>query len=439
MNFLGRFFSKAAAPSTSSFFLAGLSSSLPQNIKAYAKEGYSENPIVFACASIIANAAASVKLEVYTTDAKGNKKVDTKHPLLDLMAKPNPMQTWEEFAIEMVAWHRVAGEFFILRLPETGKPKELYILNPDLMDVKGADSGNIPFRYEYGTGEKKSVYPVNRLTGESQILHIKTFNPNNQWRGLSPLSPAARATDIHNNGSKWNSNLLLNSARPSGVVEVAGTVDETTVNRLREYFKKAWEGPSNAGNVPLLTGGAKFTQLSHSPKDMDFEKNMAGAAKDIGLVYGVPLPLLTMEAATFSNMDAAQERLWTDTVLPLLNLIIKKLSQFLVPLFDSSKSGVTLAYNADSAPGLEPQRERLYKRMKDAVGGGLITPNEARAEMGFEEVEGGDVLLVPGTLKPIDQAEAQPTNDLVKAMKLAGFDAKEIIDALGATSIKEAA
>lgn len=436
MKFLGRFFSKAAAPSSSSFFLEGLLSSLPQNIKAYAKEGYSENPIVFACASIIANATASVKLEVYTTDAKGNKKVDTKHPLLDLMAKPNPMQTWEEFAIEMVAWHRVAGEFFVLRLPETGKPKELYILNPDLMDVKGAESGNIPLRYEYGAGEKKRVYPVNRLTGESQILHIKTFNPNNQWRGLSPLSPAARATDIHNNGSKWNSNLLLNSARPSGVVEVAGTIDETTINRLREYFKKAWEGASNAGNVPLLTGGAKFTQLSHSPKDMDFEKNMAGAAKDIGLVFGVPLPLLTMEAATFSNMDAAQERLWTDTVLPLLNLIIKKLSQFLVPLFDSSKNAVTLAYNADSAPGLEPQRERLYKRMKDAVGGGLITPNEARAEMGFEEVEGGDVLLVPGTLKPIEQAESKPITDIVKAMTDCGFSAKDIAEALG---VKEAA
>jgi HK97 family phage portal protein len=437
VRFLRGFFSKAApAPSSSSFFLEGFSASLPQNIRAYAKEGYSENPIVFACASIIANAAASVKLEVYTVDSSGNKKVDVRHPILDLMSKPNPMQTWEEFAIELFAWHRVAGEVFILRLPEKGKPKELYILNPDLMDVKGAENGNIPLRYEYGSGEKKKTYTVNRITGESQILHIKTFNPNSPWRGLSPLSPAARATDIHNNGSRWNSNLLLNSARPSGVVEMAGTVDESTINRLREYFKKAWEGVANAGNIPLLTGGAKFTQLSHTPKDMDFQNSMADASKNIGLVYGVPLPLLTMEAATFSNMDAAQERLWTDTVLPLLNQVIKNLSQFLVPLFDSSKSNIHLAFNADSVPALEPKRERLFKRMKDAVGGGLLTPNEARAEMGYAEVDSGDVLLVPGTLKPIDQADSKPTDELVKAMKRAGYDAKEVADALG---MKEAA
>ena len=435
MKFLGRFFSKAAPAASSSFFLDGFSASLHQNIKAYAKEGYSENPIVFACASIIANAAASVKLEVYTVDEKGNRKVDTKHPLLDLMTKPNPMQTWEEFAIELVAWHRVAGEAFVLRLPATGKPKELYILNPDLMDVKGAKSGNIPLRYEYGTGENKTTYSVNKLSGESQILHIKTFNPNNPWRGLSPLSPAARATDIHNNGSRWNSSLLVNSARPSGIVEMAGTVDESTINRLRDYFKKAWEGAANAGNLPILTGGSKFTPLSHNPKDMDFQNSMGDASKNIGLVYGVPLPLLTMEAATFSNMDAAQERLWTDTVLPLLNLIIKKLSGFLVPMFDA-KGQYHLAYNADSVPALEPKRERLFKRMKDAVGGGLLTPNEARAEMGYAEVDKGDVLLIPGTLKPIDQEEPEPTTELVKAMRRAGYDAKEVADALG---MKEAA
>lgn len=398
-----------------------------RDIRAYATEGYAENPIVFACASIIATACASVKLEVHRTKRDGTKDVLVDHPILRLLAQPNPMQGWEEFMMEMVAWHRVAGEVFILRLPEKGKPAELHLLNPAHMDIDRPKEGRLPLAYIYGTGQSKQRYPVNQLDGSSQVLHIKTFNPTDPWRGLSPLSPSARDVDTHNAGGKWNSSLLTNSARPSGVIEVAGSVTETAADQLRRWFKEAWQGAKNAGAMPILTGGAKFTPLSHNPKDMDFMNSMSSAAKNTGLVYGVPLPLLTMEASTFSNMDAAQERLWTDTVIPLLTLLLKKLGGFLMPLM--SERDAMLCYNSDSVPALEAKRERLFKRMKEAVGGGLLTPNEARAEMGFDEVVGGDELLIPGTLKPLNTP--QPVTGLAKAMKDSGFSAEEVADALG--------
>jgi HK97 family phage portal protein len=424
----GNWFKKAAPAITSSVFIDSLIGNLPQNIRAYAVEGYSQNPIAFACASIIATAAASVKLEVHRWDAEGKKVVETKHQVLDLLERPNKMQTWEEFAIEMVSWHRIAGEAFILRLPANGQPKELYVLNPANMDVKGGSNGNIPEKFVYTVNNEKREYRVNQFSGECQILHIKTNNPNDPWRGLSPLSASARAVDIHNAGAKWNSSLLNNSARPSGVLEIAGTVDPSTAERLRKWFKDAWQGAGNAGGLPLLTGGAKFTALSHNPKDMDFQNSMSAAAKDIGLVYGVPLPLLTMEASTFSNMDAAQERLWTETVLPLLDLLIKKLSGFLVTQF--GETNMRLAYNADSVPALEAKRERMFKRMKEAVGGGLLTPNEARVEMGFDEIDGGEELLVPGNLRPANSGMQSQGGALAKAMKDAGFTASEIAEAL---------
>jgi hypothetical protein len=51
------------------------------------------------------------------------------------------------------------------------------------------------------------------------------------------------------------------------------------MNRLREFFKKAWAGVQNAGNIPLLTGGMKFTALSHNPKDMDFKESIGGGGQ----------------------------------------------------------------------------------------------------------------------------------------------------------------
>jgi len=408
--------------SSSLLLLNGESDTTPQKVGDYIREGFTGNPIVNACISKIAEAAASVKLELHTQKDDGETTVEVTGDVLALLARPNPVQTWEEFIQELIAWRCVAGEAFVLRLPASGQPRELYLLNPAHVVVKEG-KGLVPVAYEYGSGETKARYPVNVVTGVSQVLHLKRLNLANSWRGLSQLAPCSRAVDIHNNGARWNGSLLNNGARPSGVIEMQGAVDESTLSALREYFKKAWQGVKNAGSIPMLTGGAKFTALSHNPKDMDFEKNMSGAAKDIALVLGVPLPLVTMEAATFSNMDAAQERLWMETVLPLLNVVIKKLSDFLMPLYPARDSKKVLAYNADSVPALEMRRERLYKRMGTAVRDNLITTDEARAEMGFEEL-GGAAAELAG-VKP------EAPKELVKAMRDCGYTAAEIAEAVG--------
>lgn len=435
MAFLDRFRKKAlAAPGTSSFFLDGSGGGLPLQVQTFAKEGYSLNPVVFACVGMIGQAAASVKLELHKYDAKGDRTVILSDKLLDRLKQPNPTQSWKDFIQEMVAWHRIAGEVFVLRLPEKGPPAELYLMNPAHITVEKAENSLVPKAFVHGIGEGKITYPVDQLTGASQVLHIKTFNPLDPWRGLSPLHPAARAVDTHNAGAKWNAALLNNSARPSGLLELTGSPSEDTIQKLKKFLKAVWSGPENAGDIPVLTGGAKFTPLSHNPKDMDFQNNMGEAAKNTALVFGVPLPLVTMEASTFSNMEAAQERLWTDTVLPLLDVLIDSLSRFLLPLYQRGAKGDSyrLAYNADSVPALEARRERLYKRMAAAVGGCLLTPNEARIEMGFDDVPRGDQLMVPGTLKPLDSlgTDPQPADALAKAMRKAGYSAEEVVKAL---------
>lgn len=422
------------APGSTAFFVTGLSSTVTRTIKQYASEGYETNPIVYACIARIAEACSSVKLELHRTDAEGNRVVLNKHKLLDVLKKPNPTQSWTDFIQEMVAWYKIAGEVFILRLPEKGPAAELYLLDPSAMDVeKDANGSAVPLAYLYGSGEKRKRFPVNAVTGESQVLHIKTFNPSDPFRGLPPLKAAARAVDTHNHGAAWNSNLLLNGARPSGVVEFEkGSPNDAAMSQLREFFKKAWQGVKNAGNVPILTGGAKFTPLSHTPKDMDFKESMGEAAKNTALVLGVPLPLVTMEASTFANMEAAEERLWIDTVLPLLNMFMASLTNFLLPLYGNTSTATeALGYNSDSVPALEARRERLFKRMGQAIKDSLITPDEARAEAGFEEMGGAAAqLLVAGTMKALDRINDKPDPvtpaDIGKGLKALGYTDDEV-------------
>lgn len=447
MDFLNRFLRKKALPvpgSSSFFVLNGFSSTALKDIKAFANEGYLQNPIVYACISTLQQACSSVKLEVHRVDDAGNVKVETKHAALDLLARPNPTQGWTDFIAEMVAWHRIAGEVFVLRLPEKGPAKEMYLLDPSAVGVEKDKQGSaVPRAYIYGKDPASATrYPVNFLTGESQVLHIKTFNPFDPFRGISPMKAASAAIDTHNFGAQWNAKLLQNGARPSGVVEFEGAAPDTnTLNQLREYFKKAWQGVQNAGNIPLLAGGAKFTPLSHNPKEMDFKDSMAEAAKNIAMVFGVPLPLVTMEAATHSNTEQAEERLWIDTVLPLLNVLISGLSKFIMPTL-GGKPNERLAYNSDSVPALEARRERLYKRMGQAVKDGLLKPDEGREEMGFPALgDNADKLLVSSTMTTLDKLGEQPKAvvppaELVKSLEAMGYRKEDMAQIFG---IQEAA
>jgi phage portal protein BeeE len=48
------------------------------------------------------------------------------------------------------------------------------------------------------------------------VLHIRLFNPFDDYYGLAPLAAAQMALDTHNAASYWNKALLDNSARASG-------------------------------------------------------------------------------------------------------------------------------------------------------------------------------------------------------------------------------
>ena len=54
--------------------------------------------------------------------------------------------------------------------------------------------------------------------GLQPICHIKTFHPQDDHYGFSPLQAAAVAVDVHTSASAWSKALLDNAARPSGAL-----------------------------------------------------------------------------------------------------------------------------------------------------------------------------------------------------------------------------
>lgn len=364
--------------------------------RAFVEEGYQRNPVIYMAVEEIAKAIAGLEFEL----KRGDEYIED-HPLLDLLKRPNPMQGGREFIKTCIVDYLTQGEMAIAQPQGQKQPVELWRVDPSEIEVKPG-RGGIPAAYVHRRNGVQTDFPVRGVTApRADLFFYKRFNPRDYWRGQSPLMAGGIAGDIHNRGQEWNYNLLKNAAKPSGIVSFKDDPSEETVSRLKEWFKRAFQGSENSGEIAALTGGAEWAQTSLSPLDMDFMNSMTEAKKLIAGVFGVPLPLIDNEAATFANMDTAKERFYTDTVLPLANEWLEAFGAWILPAFGDD---LELCIDMDDIPALEAVRNRKFDRVMKALNAGIITVDEARDEIGYD---------------PMDPADAQDQDDVEDAAQAA--------------------
>ena len=399
------------------YFGVGTEESRQYKYEDLAKEGYLKNAIVYRCVNEISKGASAVPFIIKMGD-----QIIEQHPLIDLLMRPNPLQSYSEFFNSLYGYVLLSGNAYILKVgSEMGTPKELHQLRPDRIQIKGG--GNpMPDRYEYMlNGQVRETYPVDQLNGFSELKHIKLWNPLDDYYGLSPMSAAAIEVDQFNMASKHNVNLLQNGARPSGAVifkpqDDAGfavNLTESQRQQLLTDLNNRFAGSGNAGRPMLLEGDFDWKEMGLSPKDMDFHQLKNMAATDIALCFGVPSQLVGVpDSQTYSNVAEARLALYEETIIPHLRKISSDLNEWLVPLFDDR---LTLEFDIDSIPALSERRKRTYENVTSAVKEGIMTRNEARESLGLQPVDGADELYISANLFPISDGEVEkpinPIND----------------------------
>jgi HK97 family phage portal protein len=97
-----------------------------------ATEGYMKNAIVFRCVNEISKGASSVPFVVQNVD----HEILEIHPAVDLLKRPNPLQSYSEFMNAMFGFLLLSGNAYILRVQgSSGLPRELYLLRPDRIKI----------------------------------------------------------------------------------------------------------------------------------------------------------------------------------------------------------------------------------------------------------------------------------------------------------------
>jgi HK97 family phage portal protein len=356
----------------------------PRDYAALAREGYLGNAVVYRAVKLVAENAASCVFLAYEGAAESER-----HPLLDLLARPNPRQDGAAFFESLYSHLLLAGNAYVEAVTLGGAVRELYALRPDRMRVvPGADGWAEAYEYSVAGRTVRFEQAAARV---APILHLAAFHPLDDHYGLSALEAAAVAVDVHNAAARWTKALLDNSARPSGALVYAGpegaALSDGQYERIKRELEEQYQGTRNAGRPLLLEGGLDWKAMSLSPKDMDFIEAKHAAAREIALAFGVPPMLLGIPGDnTYSNYREANRALWRQTVLPLAARVGASLAAWLSPAFGD---GVTLAVDTDRIEALAADRAAAWERVTQAP---FLTVNEKRAAVGYGPLEGADVV-----------------------------------------------
>lgn len=374
-----------------------------RNYEAFAHEGYARNVIAYRAVRLIAENAASIPILAY--DDHG-KEIEN-HKLLQVLRRPNPWQGYEDFIDALISYWRIAGNGYIEAVTLNKDIRELYAIRPDRMKAVAGRRG-YPSAWRYTVDGRYFDFDMD-LPGLAQqpILHVKDFNPADDWYGLSPIEAGSYAIDVYNAASGFNKALLDNSASPSGAFQVEGEPGENSLTkdqftRLKEQMNENYAGAKNAGRMMLLEGGLKWVPMGLTPKDLQYTDGKNQTAREIALAFGVPPMLLGIPGDnTYSNYQEANRAFHRQTVIPLLVRLLGAISNWVQPTYE----GINLRPNLDQIDALAIEREAAWNRIKNAD---FLTTDEKREALGYAPYkptdDPGGKIMVNGGLMPVEDA-----------------------------------
>jgi HK97 family phage portal protein len=356
--------------------------------------------------TIIANNIAPLPIQV--VDAEGEEVAN--HEVTQLFNMPNDTQSqaefWEEYVIHMM----LGGEAFMEFVPNAAgtKPVEAWLRRPDLVGVRPDASEERKLfptvaGYQYGSDDLQDMIPA------EWMHHSKFTNPNNPWRGIAPITALRSALIIDMFASAWSRKFLQSGARPDFGVIAPNGITPTEREKMEADLATKFGGTENAHKPIILEEGVTdIKPFSFPPKDIEWLEQRRFSRDEVGAVFAVPDEVMGYGRDTYENMDAAHRWLWLLTLVPFIRRRDDGLTKFFTIIHPTLDRG--LKVHTDLANVAALQEDILPKLEAAEVLWGMGIPFNVinqRLQLGFEEVEGGDVGYIPFSLFPVGEMPAR--------------------------------
>ncbi|EOB5418213.1 phage portal protein, partial [Escherichia coli] len=178
-----------------------------------------------------------------------------------------------------------------------------------------------------------------------------------------------------------------NGGRPSGVIEIPGSITEENAKKLKSNWDSGYTG-ENAGKTAILSNGAKYNPTTFSPVDAQTVEQLKMTAEIVCSVFRVPAYKIGVgQPPSSDNVEALEQQYYSQCLQTLIESIELLLDEAL-------ETGENESTEFDVTTLLRMDSERRMKTLGDAVKNTLLTPNEARKRENLPPLAGGDALYL---------------------------------------------
>ena len=348
------------------------------------------------CCAIISDAVVSAKWWIMDDQ---DRIIDS-GPLIELLKKPNPTQTWREIKGRIIQHLLLTGNAFLvkergLNPTPNSKIRELLILQSNRVEVKKDQRGMV---VGYDFIPKLGAKAIHFKTFE--IIHFKLPNPNDPYYGLGKIEQGEVIYNLDQAAKKSGWKFFENGAVFSATLEMEGAMAEDAKTRLRADI-----GDKNVGwfkwhKFLILDRGLKLKSAQATNRDMEYINLLKYTREMILLMFGVPPAKAgVLENANYSNSKEQDHTFNAETVTPLLDLLDDKLTHELTMEFNPKWRHVS----DDIVKDDEDIKSQIAARYFSIVG---LTPNEIREDfLGFKrlDVAGMDTPYIGLNLIPVGE------------------------------------
>ena len=333
------------------------------------------------------------------------------HPVLQLMAQPDPMIMGSLFWGWCIQDYKLFGNTYLrkIRSSTRGTVTALQFLPQDM--VRPVGNGVNPLtHYIYTTDGRSFDIPV------SDIIHIRYGrDPSDIRIGRAPLTAVLREIATDNTASTTAYGLLANGAMPSLIVgpDAKETSVDMSMDDARQVKRQLHEDLTGdgSGGIVVMTGAYKMDRVSLTPSELALDSVRRVPEERICSALGINPMVLGLgsglERSTYSNYERAQQAAWEDGMVPLLRTLADAITADLLPEYPETQQGDYVMYDLETVRALADDMQAEAVRAEKLYKAGIIDRAEAKRIAGLEAV-------------PEDEGQLHPT--AIPVQSGGGFD-----------------
>ncbi len=188
------------------------------------------------------------------------------HPLVRLLAHPNPWMTRWELWYLTVVYLELTGNcyWYAPSRRGSGVPAELWVVPSPWVRII-PDSERFVRAYEVAVpGSPAQIF------SSDEIIHLKYPNPLDPHYGLSPLQANALTVDANTELLKSRYQAFHTGQKPGIVLSSDQILTEPVARRMEEKIQAQLGGRENWHRPLVLEQGLKASPWTLTPAEMDF-------------------------------------------------------------------------------------------------------------------------------------------------------------------------